>query len=78
VRIESAGRKSQRTRRWLASGLVGALTLVALSGCSALELPSGHARLETRIDKLQAKIRELDRRAADQPAKPVAAAGSNG
>ncbi len=56
----------------LASCLLGALILAMVTGCSAFELGSGHAKVETRIKRLQAKVRELDKRSAAQEASPRA------
>jgi hypothetical protein len=84
----SEARTSGGRRSWLthvASWLLGALTLTvalaAMAGCStierSLELGSGHAKTDQRIDKLEAKVRELDKRTAAKPGNAAATPGSN-
>jgi hypothetical protein len=78
----STGRS--KTRRWLrrrAAWLLWTVALAAMAGCStierSLELGSGHAKTDQRIDKLEAKVRELDNRTAAKPGYAEATPGRN-
>jgi hypothetical protein len=76
--VAGNGRSIRPQRGRLGSCMLGALILLGLSACSALEMRSGHAKLQLRIEKLQAKTRALDQRGAVPPARPASASGGNG